>query len=138
MNEMLRTFLKFATLGVTSEIVFTSLYQAVGDFRGNKKVDFSLKGYSYAWMIPIYGSVAVLGPALFVPLQGVFILWRLLIYTLVLFLIEYVTGWMLLKTTGKCPWHYESGWHIHHLVNLSYTPFWMFFSAMVEYFYFHY
>lgn len=138
MPDLLNSFLKFATFGVTAEIVFTALVDAVNAVKNKRKPDLALKGFSYIWMIPIYGSIAFLGPIVFDPLQAFPFLVRLLIYTVIIFIVEYITGWIIQKMTGRCPWHYDKGWQIHNLIRLDYTPGWMFFSALIEYLYFYY
>jgi uncharacterized membrane protein len=138
MPDLLSSFLKFATFGVTSEIVFTALVTSFNAVRAKQKIDWSLYGYSYIWMVPIYGSIAFLGPLIIEPLQALPLLARLLIYTAVIFVVEYVTGWIIRKMTGRCPWHYDKGWQIHNLIRLDFTPSWMFFSWLVEFLYFNY
>lgn len=138
MPEMLNTFFKFATFGMTCEIFFTAGVEIKNSIKNKTRINLAFKGYSYAWMLPIYGSVAFFGPIVIEPLQVYPIFVRLLAYTAIIFMVEYTTGWTIRKFTGRCPWHYDSGWHIHNLIRLDFTPFWMCFSALVEYLYFNY
>jgi uncharacterized membrane protein len=136
--ETLITFIKFATFGVTAEIVFTSIGDNVTRFQKKEKLDWSLTGKSYIWMIPIYGSIAFFGPRVIPPLQPYNIVFRLFLYALLIFVVEYITGWIIRKITGKVPWHYEGRFAIHNLIRLDYLPIWMFFSWLVELLWFHY
>lgn len=131
-------FIKFATFGLSIEVLFTAIVNNIGRLKAGQKIEWSLEGHSYIWMLPIYGSIAFIAPLVIVPLQGLFIFIRLFLFALIILLVEYVTGWILRKLTGKCPWHYKSGWHVHNLIRIDYIPLWMFFSWMVEWLYFNY
>jgi len=134
----MESFLKFATFGIAIEVVFTAVVDNFERYKAGHKINWSMTGHSYIWMLPIYGSIAFIAPLVIVPLQGLFILFRLFLFALMILFVEYVTGWILLKFTGRCPWHYSSGLHVHHLIRIDYIPFWMFFAWMVEWLYFNY
>jgi hypothetical protein len=138
MIEILMKFLKFATFGMTCEIFFTALVEVKNSIKNKTKINWALKGFSFIWMFPIYGLVALLGPIIIEPAQQFPFIIRLLIYTSIIFIVEYITGWVIRKMTGRCPWHYDSGWQIHNLIRLDFTPFWMLFSALIEFLYFNY
>jgi uncharacterized membrane protein len=136
--EYLISFIKFATFGVTSEIVFTAIADNVNRKKAGEKWQWRLMGHSYIWMIPIYGSIAFFAPLLFDPMKDVFILFRLFAYSIIILIVEYITGWIIQKISGRCPWHYETGWHLHGLIRFDYIPFWMFFSFLIEFLYKYY
>ncbi len=119
MPELLKTFLKFATFGMASEVVFIAGVRIKDSIKNKTKINTELQGYSYVWMIPIYGSVTFLGPYVIEPLQVYPLIGRLLFYTLIIFIVEYITGWIIRKLTGRCPWHYDKGWQIHNLIRLD-------------------
>ena len=125
-------FLKFATLGLSIEVVFTALMDNFQRFKNKEKFDLKLKGYTYIWMIPIYGSIAWLGPLALQILGGMPGLLRWFIMAVFILITEYVAGYVLEKTTGRCPWHYETGWHLHHYIRFDYLPFWMLFAYCIE------
>lgn len=131
-------FLKFATLGIATEVIFTAITENIHRLKNGEKWDWSLMGFTYVWMIPIYGLIAFLGPYVIEPIQGHNIFLRLFSYALLILLVEYSTGFILRIITGKCPWHYSTGWHVHNLIRLDYIPLWMGFSFIVEYLYFNY
>ena len=85
-------------------------------------------------MIPIYGLIAFL----FEPVHNALRLYpwplRGILYTIGLWIVEYVTGSILRFTTGKCPWDYtdRAKYHIHGLIRLDYAPIWFAFCMALE------
>lgn len=138
MPTLLETFLKFATLGMAVEIFFTAFTKNFAAYRRGEKINWGLEGHSYIWMFPIYGLVAFLAPVVIDPLQGLPFIVRWFLYAVVILIVEYITGYIIRSFTGRCPWHYDSGWQVHNLIRLDYTPAWMLFSAIVEYLYYNY
>ena len=128
---ILQIFL-FACIGVAFEVVFT----AVCDYpktRSNR-----LMGYSYIWMFPIYGLVPLFMRVLYPPLEGVILPLRVLLYTALLLVMEYITGWLLRRFAGDCPWEPEyrgKRWAIDGLVRLDYAPGWALACFLFERFY---
>lgn len=48
------------------------------------------------------------------------------VYLLVIYLIEFSSGWALKRLLGRCPWDYGIGhWTPMGLINLKYAPFWL-------------
>lgn len=133
--ELLRDFIKFATLGVTTEVVFTAIVDNLNAYKAGEKVNKDLKGYSYIWMIPIYGSIAFFARLIFPLVQSYHFLLRALIYGIIILIVEYITGFIIRAITGKVPWHYDSKWSIHNLIRLDFLPLWMGFGIMVELYY---
>jgi uncharacterized membrane protein len=118
---MIVQVLIFGAVGVAMEVVFTALM----DYPKNRSV--RLTGYSYIWMIPIYGSAPLFLSRLYPPLSGTPLPARLAVYVAILLAMEYATGWILQKTTGECPWepHYRGKrWAVHGLMRLDYAPAW--------------
>ena len=117
---ILQIFL-FACIGVAMEVVFTALcdYPVTRSKR--------LMGVSYIWMLPIYGMTPLFLSVLYPRMEGILLPFRIVVYTVLLLLMEYTTGWILRKATGDCPW--EPGyrgkrWAIDGLVRLDYAPAW--------------
>ncbi len=123
-------FLIYGMAGCTFEILFTGIKQLYNSrFR-----DWSLRGKSYIWMIPIYGLIAFL----FEPAHDAFrsMPWpvRGLMYTAGLWIVEFLTGWILRVTTGQCPWDYtnRSRYHFMGLIRWDYAPVWFGFCLGLE------
>lgn len=136
--ELFLRMLKFATLGVATEVAFTAGWSLVNSFKNKEKIDLKLLGYSYVWMFPIYALIPLLGGTLLPHLAPFHFLLRWFLISLLILTIEYITGWILQKATGRCPWHYETGLHVHHLIRLDWIPFWMIFAAINEWLFYHY
>ena len=96
---------------------------------------WSLTGKTYVWMFPIYVLIPLaLGPIIkFINEKP--IVFRLLIYVLGIYLVEFSTGFILEQLTGKCPWEYNTGWHIMGYIRIDYFLFWIAFAYIIEYLY---
>ncbi len=126
----------FGCFGMSAEIFFTAFthaYAGIPVIEGEPLL--SLTGKTYVWMLPIYMLIPFLGGFLFERLRPLFWLLRLFIYAIAILAVEFISGYILDLTTGKCPWEYTSGWHIMGYIRIDYIPAWMFFAFWVEYFY---
>ncbi len=132
MKETIFYFIAFGCLGITTEIFFTALSDVVLSIKNRKKINYSLTGHSYIWMFGIYGLVAIFLPPAYDFLANLPLLVRLLIYALAIFIVEFITGWLIEKITGKCPWHYDTTWAVKGYIRLDYLPFWMVFGWIIE------
>ncbi len=118
-----------ACVGVTIEVLLT----AATNFY--KKRDTRLKGYSYVWMLPIYGLAYPLFVWLWPMISGWNIVARGILYLVLLFAVEYLSGWLLRKLIGKCPWEEQykgKKWSINNLVRLDYAPGWFVVALLFE------
>lgn len=60
------------------------------------------------------------------PLRG-------LVWMVLIFVIEFLSGWLLRRLTGRCPWDYACvSTNIHGLVRLDYAPLWFIFGLLLE------
>jgi len=89
-------------------------------------------GYSFLWMIPIYGLLIFIEPMRVVlaplPFYG-----RGVIYVIALWIVEYVGGWFIKKISGRCPWDYSaSKFNLHGYLRWDFFPFWFVFTLLVE------
>lgn len=117
-------------VGLSFEVVFTAFSE-----HPNAK-DWRLLGYTYAWMIPIYALIYP-GFCLLLPLveRWPFVL-RGVFYVALIFFVEYVSGWLIRKATGKCPWEdgfYKARWGVHGLIRLDFAPAWFSASLLFEF-----
>ena len=132
MKNKIIAFTIFGCIGITAEIFFTAFYNNAVSMMEAQYFNWSLKGESYVWMFFIYGLASVLLPIFMekimkMPLKG-----RLLIYATGIFIVEFITGFLLDKITGSCPWEYKTGWHIMGYIRLDFLPAWMLFGYLLE------
>jgi uncharacterized membrane protein len=132
MKKNLVYFSIFGCIGITTEIFFTSISDAVVNALNNEVIDWRLVGKSYAWMFFIYGLAGILFPLVFEKIRNLNPFFRILIYVVSIFAIEYLSGWFLDVFTGSCPWFYTSKYAIHGYIRLDYAPFWAMFGLMLE------
>jgi uncharacterized membrane protein len=126
---MLIRFLIYGLLGWCFEIVWTAITDRVRGAAG----DWRLTGHTYLWMLPIYGLLAPLGEPLHNLLRHHFWLLRGLVYLAGIWAVEFVTGWLLRKLTGKCPWDYSHlRGNFQGLIALEYAPVWFLFGLGFE------
>jgi uncharacterized membrane protein len=114
--------LLLCALGMALEVVFTAVaeHPSSGDRR--------LKGYTYLWMAPIYALVYP-ACALLVPMLAPYpTAVRGVIYMLIIYAVEYSSGWLLRKLVGECPWergYRDAKWGVHGLIRLDFAPGWI-------------
>jgi hypothetical protein len=124
--------LVFACFGVTAEVFFTAAMSVVNQSPLCNKPIIALAGTSYIWMAFIYGLIPILG-ILFHPMAHPLPVWvRLPLYVIIIYIIEFTSGYVLQCITGHCPWHYTTGLNIMGLVRLDYFPVWLLFAWLVE------
>ena len=132
MNNLLLHCIAFACLGITTEIFFTAFYNLFFQIKNQQKIDFSLIGHTYVWMVFIYGLTPILFYLNHSWLFELPFAIRLFIYPTAIYIIEFTSGWILEKLTGRCPWHYEEGWAIKGYIRLDYFLFWLIFGIIIE------
>lgn len=108
----------YGLLGMIVEIFFTAI--------ASGKVE--LAGKTYLWMSVIY---AIGGMTLhFSNFLEIVLFFKLILFTLEIFVIEYGSGYLLRRFTGICPWDYGSSkFSVHGLIRLDYCVFWFCLSA---------
>ncbi|MHB9146107.1 MAG: putative ABC transporter permease [Symbiobacteriia bacterium] len=117
---MFSRFLMYGLLGWGIEILWTG----VGGFLLHR--DWRLQGKTYLWMFPIYGSAAFLLEPLHNSVRSLAWPARGLIWVIAIFAIEYATGYLLRRLTGRCPWDYRPArFAVHGLIRLDYAPAWL-------------
>lgn len=102
----------YTMFGLFIEILYTGISNVTdGEISGRDKY---LEGKTYLWMIPIYG---ILLTGLFHPLYqllaGLDIIYRFIIWAILITSFEALTGWAYDKWLGFCPWDYSrSKWKV--------------------------
>ena len=126
---MLLRFCIYGLLGWCFEIVWTAVSEKVT----RRQTDWKLTGHTYLWMFPIYGLLAPIGEPVHNLLRAHFWVLRGLAYLLGIWLMEFVTGWLLRKFTGKCPWDYSHlRGNFQGIITLEYAPVWFLFGLGFE------
>lgn len=113
---LLKHFLIYGLLGLIAEVIYTGLASLLAG-------DFSMHGFTFLIMLPIYGLAVFLEP--FVIFLKPLPWWiRGLFYIVSFWLIEYITGILLLAILGNCPWNYKDPLNINGLITLRMAPEW--------------
>ena len=126
-------FVAYGVFGWSAEIVWSALYVVVAAWRAGEAIDRRLMGKTYLWMFPIYGAGGLLFERVHAEIAFLPMLVRGVVYMLGCFVIEYATGMLLKKTTGRIPWDYSyARFHIHGAIRLDYIPVWFVFGLLLE------
>ena len=132
MKKKLFLYLFFGCFGMTFEVFFVAITNLfLGTPLFNEPL-WSLTGKTYVWMFPIYVMIPVLFGLLLKYIKDKPLALRLIIYTLIIYVAEFSSGFLLEQITGKCPWEYTTGWHIMGYIRLDYAPSWLIFSFIIE------
>ena len=114
--SILRKYIIYGLLGICLEIFWTGLESLL-------KNDYTMVGKTYIWMFFIYGLGAFLEPV-HNKIRTYNILFRGIIYMLIIFCIEFITGLILKHLIGVCPWHYRGAGSFYGIISLSFIPIW--------------
>ena len=115
-----RRFAVYGLLGWCIEIAFTAMRRVVAG-AGDRR----LQGESYLWMHPIYGAGGLAMEAVHRGTRRRPWWTRAIAYAATCLAIEYVSGWLLRRATGECPWDYgDRGINVDGLARLDYAPYW--------------
>lgn len=137
----LKTIIGFVLVGVTMEIFWTSILDAI------KNKDPKLTGTSYLWMFPIYAVVPFFYVLVLEYFPDTNIFLKGFIYMSLFYLLEFVSGYIVKTLVGISPWDYN-GYSIKFhgrkyksnfmgLICLQYAPVWYIYGIIGEY-YFNY
>lgn len=126
---MIKRFLIYGFTGTIIETLWTGLNSLIS---GN----FTLIARTSLWMILIYGLMTFNEPVFTILKNKPFII-RGLVYTMLIFSVEYLTGHFL-RTLGICPWDYSySSGSINGLIRPDYAPLWFAAGLFYERLYFY-
>ena len=94
--------------------------------------DITLKARTSIWMFLIYGLAVFIEPV-HEKLRGRSVFLRGGVYTLIIYFIEFTTGWTLKLLLGTCPWSYSGlPLSICGIITLSYWPAWFLAGLLFE------
>ena len=120
-------FVIYGLGGWCGEVVYTALTGSLlqGDWR--------LVGKTYLWMFPIYGLIAPLYEPVHNQIRAAPLLGRAAIWAVGFTLVELVTGWLIARLIGRCPWDYsERRWAINAYIRWDYFPVWALVGLALE------
>jgi uncharacterized membrane protein len=117
---VLRRFLAYGFVGWALEVAFTGLTDA---FRLR---DRRLRGHSYLWMLPIYGSGGLILERMHERLVALGLpRWaRSVGYMTGIYALELGSASLLNRIIGDVPWRYLNGINVRGYIRLDYAPFW--------------
>src|SRR5437763_3198734 len=102
---MWRRFLGYGFVGWALEVAFTGLTDSIS------MRDRRLRGYSYLWMLPIYGAGGLFLEGIHERLasRGVPRWARSLTYMAGIYSVEFGSAALLNRALGDVPWRYQRG-----------------------------
>lgn len=121
--EFLQKVFSYGCLGLLIEVFFTG---AVSLYRRNWRAT----SQTYLWMLPIYGIGGWTFEAVHNALQWHWVAMAF-VYVPMIYAFEFVSGWILKRFLGRCPWDYGSTrFSVMGLIRLDYAPFWLALALM--------
>ena len=116
---MLIRYILYGLGGWCGEVVFTALTDSV------PKRDWRLVGTTYLWMFPIYGLLVVFYEPVHDLIRELPVIVRALIWSIGFTIVELVTGWLITRVTGRCPWDYsDKRFAINAYIRWDFFPIW--------------
>ncbi|MFZ0546439.1 MAG: hypothetical protein WAM60_13425 [Candidatus Promineifilaceae bacterium] len=123
-------FIRFVLYGLggwCGEILFTALTESL------PRHDWRLKGTSYLWMFPIYGLLAPLYEPVHDLIREIPLFGRVIIWSLGFTAVEWLTGWIIARFTGRCPWDYsDKRFAINAYIRWDFFLVWAIIGLMLE------
>ncbi len=93
-------FVLYGLGGWCGEVLFTAVTESL------PRRDWRLLGTTYLWMFPVYGLLAIFYEPVHDLIRDLPWLIRALIWSLGFTTIELLTGWLIARVSGRCPWDY--------------------------------
>jgi uncharacterized membrane protein len=124
---MLIRFILYGLGGWCGEIIFTALTESL------PRQDWRLVGTSYLWMFPIYGLLAVLYEPVHDLIREAPLLGRAVIWSFGFTAVEWLSGWLIARFIGRCPWDYsEKRFAINPYIRWDFFPVWAIIGLALE------
>lgn len=118
MWQAFQLMLVYGCLGLLVEVLFTGVMSVL-------RRDLRARAQTYLWMLPIYG----VGGLVLEQLHR-YLVWHPVALAVasvpIIYVLEFVSGWVLRLSIGQCPWDYGSArFAIRGLIRVDYAPFWL-------------
>lgn len=124
---MLIRFILYGLGGWCGEIIFTALTESL------PRRDWRLVGTSYLWMFPIYGLLAILYEPVHDLIREFPLVGRAVIWALGFTAVEWFTGRLIERITGRCPWDYsDKRFAINPYIRWDFFPVWAIIGLALE------
>lgn len=94
-------FILYGLGGWCGEVLFTALSDSL------PRRDWRLVGTTYLWMFPIYGLLVILYEPVHDLIRDYPLIIRALIWAIGFTAVELISGWLIERVTGRCPWDYS-------------------------------
>lgn len=118
-------FIIYGLAGWCAEIIWNGIRLLIA---GN----FILVGWTSMWMFPIYGLMIFLEP-IHNRIRKFPLIIRGGIYTVLIFLVEFLTGLILSGILGSCPWDYAGNpLSVCGVIRLDFAPVWFIGGLLFE------
>ncbi|MEA4826883.1 putative ABC transporter permease [Clostridium sp. JNZ J1-5] len=120
-----KRFIIYGLTGLCMEVFWVAFWSLV---RG----DISMVGHTSIWMFPIYG-LAVFLEYIHNEIRHLPTILRGGVYTLLIFSIEFISGWIFRNLLGVSPWDYSgTPFSVYGLIRLDYAPAWFVAGILFE------
>lgn len=122
---MKKRFVIYGIAGLCMEVVWNGLHALL-------KGDMNIVGYTSLWMFPIYG-LAIILEYVHNSIRHLSIFVRGGIYTVLIFAMEFLSGWVFRNIIGVTPWDYSGNpFSIYGLIRLDFIPAWFAVGLLFE------
>jgi uncharacterized membrane protein len=120
-------FVVYGLGGWCGEILFTALTESLA------RRDWRLVGTTTLWMFPIYGSIALLYEPAHAAIREWPLAARAVAWSLGFTAVEWVSGWLIARLIGRCPWDYSGRrFAINPYVRWDFLPIWALVGLALE------
>lgn len=123
---MLIHFIVYGLLGMLMEVFWTGAHSLISG-------DLNLISKTSIWMFFIYGSAILLEP-IHDKIRRKNIFFRGIAWALLIFVIEFLSGYLLEQLIGSCPWDYRSSTPhtLNGYIRYDYFPAWFIVGLVFE------
>lgn len=112
----LRRYIIYGLIGICLEIFWTG-------FESLLHSNYAMEAKTSIWMFFIYG-LAVFFEPIHHKTKRTNPMIRGLLYMIVIYTVEFLTGGILKLLLGVCPWNYTDWGSVYGLITLSFMPVW--------------